>query len=74
MDDQNPKLDETRSVTQGVGKVKSDRSVGNERPKSSGSRLRSDDDYSGVSNEHSERANIAGGAVTNDDGVSKGGR
>ena len=73
MADQNPNPDDTtRSVTRGVGKVKTERSVGHDRPR--GTRRNLDSDYSGVSKDHTERANIAGGAVTNDDGVSKGGR
>ena len=64
--------DKTRSVTQGVGKVTTERAVGQDRPR--GTRRRLDTDYSGVSSDHSERANIAGGAVSNDDGVSKGGQ
>jgi hypothetical protein len=66
---------DNRTVTQGVGQVKSDRAVGDERPSGTRSRRRrtldSDDGLSRA--EGSERANIAGGAVSNDDDVSKGG-
>jgi hypothetical protein len=68
---------DNRTVTQGVGNVKSDRSTANEEPVSSRSirRRRELADEEMLSHsDGSERANIAGGAVTNDDGVSKGGR
>ena len=70
--------DRTRSVTRGVGSVSPDRSAAHDRPRRNRRRRSLDDSLnessSVVSGDHSERANIAGGAVTNDDGVSRGGR
>ena len=81
MDNQNPDKpdqndDPTRTVTRGAGGgVKSDRESGEDhgrRPKT-GRTLPIDGNVV-ESSVGGERANIAGGAVTNDDGVSKGGQ
>jgi hypothetical protein len=74
MADRNP---DNRTVTQGVGNVPSERAVGQDRPASTRAarrrRVQGDEEMLNRA-EGTERANIAGGAVSNDDGVSKGGQ